>query len=446
MRNRISLSHGAALVLGGAVLTVSGQALAANCPSDSSVVYVSGSSAFKSVLEAAQTVLGSAVTIIYQSPGSCEGLGYVLGSGAAPVADQDSAVQVMTGNTTQACTLPGTPAEAIVDIGISDVYPATCKNYSSTLNDLTSTQKDFLGPIQAMTISVPSTSQANSISAEAAYMVFKFAAATAPNTIAPWSIPGDIFVRYYDSGTLEMIGTALGDGTKSLPGALWANATCTGASCPQTMTSTGNMQMKLMAQGALSSADQTASIGILAAQSNTTSTKALAFQAHGQSCGYIPDSSTSVADRLNVRQGRYDIWGPEHLVVNVDGSGNPVGLNGNTPAVQALIAALTSTSTAPASASVDGGTQLSDTQVGAIIDAIAAPASGVVPQCAMQVSRTTEVGPEASYLPPAVCSCRYTKAALGTAPSSCVACTAANAATTCTGATTACRFGYCEVQ
>ena len=47
-----------------------------------------------------------------------------------------------------------------------------------------------------MTFAVPRTRLENIISAEAAYMVFGFAAATAANTIAPWSDPTQIFVRF----------------------------------------------------------------------------------------------------------------------------------------------------------------------------------------------------------------------------------------------------------
>jgi hypothetical protein len=450
MRKNISASRGAALLLGGAVLTVSGQAAAAACPTGSNTVYVSGSSAFKSVLAAAQSVLGSTVNIVYTSPGSCEGLGYILGSGGgAAVADPSAPSTVAySGGVVSSSTCTGTPAGGVtVDVGISDVYQSTCLAYNGTLNSIGSSTntKEFFGPIQAMTIAVPAASTANSISAEAAYMVFRYAAGSVTNTIAPWTIPGDIFVRYYDSGTLEMIGLAIGDSAVNLPGGLWKNSECATpgtSACPQTGKSTGDMQTKITTAAALSAADQNATIGILAAQSIETGIKALAFQASGQSCGYLPDSGLVTGDKLNVRQGRYAIWGPEHLVTNVDTNGNIVGNNGNTAAVQALIAALTATATAPVAASVDGGTGLTDTETGTIIDAISAPASGVIPQCAMQVQRSSEIGPESSYQPPATCSCRFALAATGTLPSSCVACPA-NA---CTGSTPVCRFGYCEVQ
>ena len=101
---------------------------------------------------------------------------------------------------------------------------------------------DFLGPVQAMTIAVPTASTQNIISAEAAYMVFGFAAATSANTIAPWSVPGDIYVRFWDSGTLEMIGKAI-----NLAGGKWVNAT--NASSAQTTGGTGPMQTAIITRG-----------------------------------------------------------------------------------------------------------------------------------------------------------------------------------------------------
>jgi hypothetical protein len=451
MRKFISVSRGAALVLGGAVLTVSGQAAAAACPTGSNVVYVSGSTAFAPVVQATQNALGSSVQIVYQGPGSCGGPLYIVGdTGTAVQPDRDAAKVYAPNVAAVVCDLPTTGGSAgiYVDVGISDVYPKTCLNFDPNLNAVGSSTmtKDYYGPIQAMTFAVPHNSTATSISAEAAYMVFRYAAGSTANTVQPWSVPGDIFTRYYDSGTLEMIAMAIGNSaTGFLPGANWKNATCSTpgtAACPQTASGSGNMATKLTTAGALSTADANATIGVLGAANypagNTL--KPLAFQGVGQSCGYLPDSALGAYDKINVRQGRYQIWGPEHLIVNVDSSGNPVGKNGNTAAVQILINALTATSQAPASSSVDGGTSLTETQVGAIIDAIAAPAAATIPQCAMQVQRSAEDGAESSYAPPAPCTCRFLAAATGSAPT----CTACTASTTCTGSTPVCRFGYCE--
>ncbi|MGH7434748.1 MAG: hypothetical protein ACRENE_03660, partial [Polyangiaceae bacterium] len=302
MRKHISVPRVAALVLGGAIVAVSGQAAAAptNCPTGSNVVYVSGSSAFQTVLAAAQNALGSAATIVYQHPGSCQGAGDLLGyGGAAPTAETAGGnTLALTGAGTTAspyvvtatgCTVVG---GANVDVGISDVYVSTCQaGFQSTLNTPTSTQKDYLGPIQAMTIAVPSGSTATSISAQAAYMVFKFAADTTAHTVTPWSVPADIFTRYYDSGVLEMVGAAIGDGTKTLPGSLWKTGTCSTpgtAACLQTTTGNGGEVTAIAGAAVAGTADANAAIGTVSAQTATGTIKPLAFQAPGQSCGYYP--------------------------------------------------------------------------------------------------------------------------------------------------------------
>jgi hypothetical protein len=460
MRHRIRAAHAAGWLLGGATFVVSGSAFAQatpSCPSTSNTVFTSGSSAFKPVLQAVANVLGSAVNIVYQSPGSCEGLDHIIEN----TKDTDSAVLFASNGTSAACALPA--AGAVVDIGFSDVYPATCtKTFDPNLPAVGSGTADFLGPVQAMTFAVPSLSTENTISAEAAYIVFGFGGAAAatganpvPAPIMPFVVPNDIYVRFYDSGTLEMIGTALGSlGTGGLPnglsGSKWVNATNKGST--QTAANTAGMVTDIKTSGGVSG-HVSSTIGIMSTSGLTTGVKGLAFQGAGQSCSYYPDSTSTAADKINVRQGRYEIWGPEHMVTAIDTGNNPLGGNGNTAAVQTLINALTSTSKALATQSSDAGagdggvTTLGETEVGQIITAISVPTTGFIPTCAMQVIRTAEIGPEASYAPPAACSCAY-EVATGAAVTghTCTACTAANAATTCTGATPACHFGYCEAE
>jgi hypothetical protein len=160
----------------------------------------------------------------------------------------------------------------------------------------------------------------------------------------------------------------------------------------------------------------------------------------------------TAGDKINVRQGRYEIWGPEHMVANVDGNGKPVGQNSNTAAVQTVINALISTSQAlPASSDAgvpEGGvTTLGEAEVKSIIAAISGPTTGFIPQCAMQVSRTTEIGPESSYAPPAACTCAF-EAAAGSSPGSTCASRACTTNADCTGkaGTPTCHFKFCEAE
>jgi hypothetical protein len=74
---------------------------------------------------------------------------------------------------------------------------------------------------------------------------------------------------------------------------------------------------------------------------------------------------------------------------------------------------------------------------------------GVVPDCAMHVSRQGEVGKTealASYEPPASCDCKFTKEATGTAPAECIQCTEGDAGNSCPASRPHCNFGFCEVK
>lgn len=447
MRKKLTAAHAAAWLLGGATFAVSGVALADNpaCPVNANTVYISGSSAFAPVYQGLVNAFGGAIEIVGFTPGSCEGLDDVLKPQPETVT---SATVYAAGVATSTCT----NTSSTIDIGASDVYLNTCAStFDPTLpSSLPAGFADNLGPVQAMTIAVPYNSTQNMISAEAAKMVFGFGAA-AGMQIMPWTDPNTILVRFYDSGTLEMIGTAI-----NLPGGKWKNASpkaTAGAPIPQQASSGGNMAGLLSGYTTMGGAVVNTGIGILATSNLASATamtiKPLAFQGTGQTCSYLPDSSASTNDKINVRQGRYQIWGPEHLVTKVDGSGKPVGLNGNTAAVQAVINGLLSSSQAlPASSDAgapDAGipTTLTEDQVGTIIAGFSKPSVGFIPECAMQVSRTAEIGAEASYAPPSSCGCYYEQQTT-VVSGACDACTVDSDCKK--PAATHCHFHYCEAE
>src|SRR5271155_332909 len=156
-----------------AVLAVSARAEAAACSTYPNPVFISGSSASQPVLQALAKVLGSSVSIIYQNPDSCLGLNDALvGEASTEAGIKTQYLDPVAGAT--ACTLDATPQ--IVDIGVSDVFPATClANGFITATEAGSTL-EVEGPIQAMTIAVPTAAfngaGSTSISAAAANIVF----------------------------------------------------------------------------------------------------------------------------------------------------------------------------------------------------------------------------------------------------------------------------------
>jgi hypothetical protein len=392
MKNTSKVYTVAALA-GGSILAASSLAHAAApaCNSYSNTVFFAGSSASLPILSQLAVAIGNSVSIIYQGPSSCVGLNDVISN----TQETKSAVYLDPTNAANqiACDITngGTSTGNYIDVGVSDVYPATCTAYSN-IPMLGATQKDFHGPIQAMTMAVQNASTESSISAEAAYVVFGWAGQT--NTVAPWTDPTMMFIRTPTSGTESMIG--------------WA-------------------------------------IGILATayvDQNRATLRALAFQAKDphtggdQDCGYLPDSSSTAFDKLNVRQGRYAIWGPLHFVVNTDSGGNPIANPSNTSSTNTAVARVVNFLSA---------NNLSMSDSTALIKA--SQKAYTVPQCAMEVTTTSEIGAEASYQPTGACGCYFESLAQGgmTTSSYCRTC-AADADCADAGVYKHCNYTYCEAQ
>src|SRR5262249_15655855 len=83
--------------------------------------------------------------------------------------------------------------------------------------------------------------------------------------------------------------------------------------------STDNLRDSLLA-----ATDPEAAIGILSIDfydKNRGNLKALYLKSFQESAAYLPDSSPTVFDKLNVRDGHYPLWGYVHFVVPLDGLG-----------------------------------------------------------------------------------------------------------------------------
>jgi ABC-type phosphate transport system substrate-binding protein len=447
MRNKLSAAYAVAGLLAGGFYAVPASAVTPTCSSlTTNPVFISGSSAAKPILQALAKTLyseGSTIGIIYQNPDSCLGVADFLANGPSTEMGISTLFLGNDGTTTTACTLDsGTPQP--VDIAASDVFPATCGVTVSTAMVGTNPIVEVQGPIQAMTFAVPgggSGSNATSISAEAAYVVFGYDATN--YTVPQWNQPTNIFVRPQTSGTENMIGTAMG-----LVSSKWANAT-TGSASAQQKASGGAMQTAI----ASVASNQNATIGILAAENvatfNNTATpppvplKILAYQHTGQKCGYLPDSSQGALDKINVRQGRYAIWGPVHFLAAVSG-GEPAGPHAG--AVATVLNYFLATGQTPTTTPYmvgDAGGAISTADKQALIAAEAKPGY-VVPWCAMQVLRTTEMGAEASYQPAEPCGCFYESSLGATVQGH--TCTTCTSNSNCSGSTPTCRYGFCEVQ
>jgi hypothetical protein len=368
------------------------------------VVYVTGSSAVKPVLaELAPVVFAAStrpMTIVYRSQGSCLGPGSILAGVPMATNTTTTAVYWDPNSTTiasatktareESCTLA---QDTKADLGVSDVFAQTC-GYAQ--QGIPSGFADFQGPIQAMTFAVPKQSSQTVISAEAAYLTFGLA------KLAPWTDPAFLYRRNANSGTQQLIATAIGvDATR------WLGVD---------RGSSDGVFASLSA--VVSQADAEKSIGILAADySSRQEVKQLAYQHYGQKCGYVPD--VTKLDKRNVREGRYALWGPLHFFAAVDGSNLATKLE-----VRDLIAFIQGNQPPPLG-----------------VNLIRLEANiHVVPPCAMKVQRTSEMGPISAFNPQRRCGCAFDYEATGTA--TCKACTSS---AQCTG-TESCYFGFCEAN
>lgn len=371
------------------------------CAAQPNPVYVAGSTALRSFVGIVGKILASdasPTTVVYQAQGSCTGVSRIYDADPTKRVIKDTvgnyAVFYKADGTLQECSLPTDGTE--INIGISDVYAKSCA-YDSAPPGVTVT--DYLGPVQPMLFVVPAASKQTVISAEAAYMAFGLGGAA--GKAAPWVDPRLFFVRNASSGTQQMLAAAIG-----VPAAKWWG-----------INRGGSSQVRDQLKIVVDAAQADASIGVLSsdvADADRANLRALAFKAKGQTCGYLPDSSPTSKDKQNVRDGHYEVWGPSHLFARTV-NGTPVST-----AAQAFLARFVTP-------------QLPKELVDAII------VGGLVPQCAMQVTRTEEVGPLASFAPPYSCGCYFDNTTRG--KTSCKAC---KDNSECGGSTPVCNYGFCE--
>src|SRR5580704_15402433 len=192
-----------------AVLLLTANARAANptCASlGSAVVYVAGGSAQQPLLTQIGTQLAklaSPVYLVYSDSGSaCVGYGDLV----TPTSITGTALYWDGSGQTLTCTLDagGDP----VTFAVMGNGPELCSGV--TLPEGGATFNQFLGPVQPVDFVVPAQSSQQSISTEAAYYVWGFAASDAAHTVAPWSTPANIFTRSTSSFVTLFVGLDTG--------------------------------------------------------------------------------------------------------------------------------------------------------------------------------------------------------------------------------------------
>jgi hypothetical protein len=294
------------------------------------------------------------------------------------------------------CDAPASPPA--LDLSVGATFLSSC-----TLPAKPANVSVVDGPNQAYGFITNKASGQVAITAEEGYLAFGFTEGT--GQASPWIVQNQRFIRGATAST-----------TLTMAAAIALKASQMKAATPST-TST------LLEAAVETSPDPQASLGILGLDlfdQDRSRVKLLAFKGFNQRYAYYPDSTSSSFDKQNVRDGHYLPWAPTPYLYLNDGVGG----------------------TTPTSATVQRVVELvfgQRTEVG--IDALKSVIdSGLVPQCAMKVKRSSEGGDLSLYASPAPCGCYFDKNVSG-GTTSCTACTGDGPC-----GSGKCRFGYCEVQ
>jgi hypothetical protein len=361
---------------------------------------------------ASAVTTASGGTLVYSSSlGGCAGVNAFVGPTPTTVSGSVTYWDATTGTKGATCTVSAINGEP-ADFGV----PGTYANYCPGVASLPAGVGDLLGPVQAYDFLVPYNSPQTSISAQAAYFVFGFGASS-PNaySVSPWTVPNDIITRNDLSAAAIIIALGVGVPIATLS-AVSATGFTDGKSNGGTITDL-NAFNSVPANAAAGLGFATAEVAEAAAANEIT---VLAYQHTGQSCGWLPNSTSTAHDKINVRSGLYALWANIHFIAAVDANGVPTDAN-----AKQWIGYFTDATTPPAGVDPDALV----VQAGAILD------------CAMEVQRTSDLGPLEPYAPAAPCDCFFDFNATGS--TTCQSCTTdAN----CPVNATHCRKGYCEVN
>jgi hypothetical protein len=344
----------------------------------------------------------SPMSLVYVTSGSCTNIeaiytGVNLAESSTakyiPSATEDPAWTPSMPARTCTITTPGGAGQAL-DVANSATFVSSCDP-----SDPPPGIALYSGPIQAYVFLVPEASSQTAITAEEAYFLFGFGAVA---HAVPWLDELLLFIRPITKSTILTIAANIG-----VPADRWKGVALDKSSEVLNAVAT--------------STTPEATIGIMGAEvydANRATTNSLAFRAFHQFHAYYPDSTATATDKQNVRDGHYTIWAPTVWLTHVDGAGVPTSAR-----AKYVIDLVLGATTLPAP-----DFEPLDVVIG----------RGLVPDCAMQVSRAYEGGDLSPYTPDEPCGCYY---ASKNGTTSCTTCTDDDP---CAAGT--CRRGFCEAR
>jgi hypothetical protein len=310
------------------------------------------------------------------------------------------------------------------DLVINDIFWTSCAASSSapSLAILPADYKEFQGPVQGLVPIVQSSYYYFSdIMAEELTDIY---ACGASGNILTFTNNSNIFDYCFNSGIKALWDNSLGHPVSAFSAPI-NNANCPTAVGMISLINSGNMLTDI----AYTSTE--------VYDENRGTVRALKVRGLNQRLAYFPDTTLSDLDKINIREGRYTIQGALKLVAHVsttDGGGDGQSQPDN-PAAKRMIDWLQ-------------GNPVQDPSLQLPFDIIDVYAqSGVVPQCAMKVTKDTDAPLFRPYQSDNPCGCYFQIQATGAA--SVPGCTSCQDSSTCLDGKT-CYFhgippqGYCE--
>jgi hypothetical protein len=368
-------------------------------------VYGAGGSAVTPTIKNVATALaglpeGETLTIFYHDPGACTGYGYFR----SPDPTLEVSFRYWDATGTEATCEAGQDVIQFAHMGNT---PAFCPG-DVPLPEGTAR---FVAPVQTVNLITHIDSQYGEVSAEALYHVFGFGPGATGHTVVPWSDSTAVFVRKSSSFVHQLVARSIQvpDAGFQLPAENFLAANGDIVNAVDTWGDANNPDNTL---GYVSGSNAVAG-------EDAGQIKSLAYQHFDQSCAYLPDSSRTRRDRVNVRSGQYWLWTPAWFYTAVGTSGEPVNAD-----VAELIHWFDGSLAAPG-----------DVDVQEII-----VQSGDVPLCAMQAIRPDgDLSAIQSYAPGEPCNGWYEFVAVGSTDYQ-----TCDQKSDCQGDDEECRYGFCE--
>lgn len=343
---------------------------------------------------------GKRLVLVWRTSGSCTNIDQIYQQtpiAAGTVMQYAPSVAENAGwvpaNPTLTCEMP---AAKVPDVANSALFTSECPSGQSPPP---ANVKLAQGPVQAYVLAVPEASTQTAITYEEAYFLFGFGPS---GMILPWVDLAQVFIRTVTKSTQLAWAANI-----SVPAARWKGTSLEGS--------------PMVVSALKSSATPEAAIGILGAEVydlERANLNILAFRARGQYAAYYPDSTSQTTDKQNVRDGHYAVWSPTIWMDTVAGA-TPVNLD-----ARYVVDLIVGRSVTPVPTTFDMTSMVA--------------AVGLVPDCAMGVTRSFEGGPLSRYTPAESCVCKYESLVVDP-DTACETCTDACA-------TGVCRAGFCEVQ